>query len=123
MAPPESLAQNLLHPVEAAVYEFIDANYDDLMRKYSQGRLKSRRGQPPSDAELQALEAEAEKFMDDTLPGQILAGIDLDRIGYSKFIEQRLGDIFLSGIADRAVGGSGQHAASTIAAIARRISG
>ncbi len=121
VAPPDALVQNLAHPVEAAVYEFIDNNYDQLLSQYSQGRLKSRRGVPPTDQELKGLESEAEKYMDDVLPGQILSSIDLDRIGYDKFIQQRLSDIFLSGIADKLLGAGMQQAASTIERVAARI--
>lgn len=104
------------------MYEFIDSNYDQLSRQYTQARLKSRRGQPPTESELSSLEAEAEKFMDDVLPQQIMVGIDLDRIGYARFIEQRLNDIFLSGIADKAMSGHDlPRAASSIENIARRV--
>ena len=123
VSPPEALVQGLVHPLEVAVYEFIDSNYDQLSRQYTQARLKSRRGQPPTEAELNSLESEAEKFMDDVLPQKIMESIDLDRIGYGRFIEQRLNDIFLSGVADKALGSQGlPHAASNIRDIALRIS-
>lgn len=123
VSPPDTLIQGLVHPLEAAVYEFIDSNYDQLSRQYTQARLKSRRGQPPTETELSSLETEAEKFMDDVLPQKIMSGIDLDRVGYARFIEQRLSDIFLSGIAEKAMSGHElPRAASSIEAIAVRIS-
>ena len=86
-------------PFEVAVMEFVDSSYDDLMRQYTQSKLRSRRD-PPSEQELQALELEAEKFMDDVLPARILEALDLDRMGYDRFIQQRLNDVFLSGVVD-----------------------
>jgi hypothetical protein len=103
-------------PFEVAVMEFVDSSYDDLMRQYTQSRLKSRRD-PPTEQELQALEQEAERFMDDVLPAKILEALDLDRMGYDRFVQQRLNEVFLNGVVDSVMNGLTEAAPSRAASL------
>lgn len=90
-------------PFEVAIHEFIDNNYDALARKYTQSKLTSK-GRAPTVDELEKLEGETSSYMDDILPSKMLKAIDLDRIGYDRFVSQRLNDIMLDGIADSVLG-------------------
>jgi hypothetical protein len=101
--PPSGFVRELSMPFEVAIHEFIDNNYDALARKYTQSKLTSK-GRAPTVDELEKLEGETSSYMDDILPSKMLKAIDLDRIGYDRFVSQRLNDIMLDGIADSVLG-------------------
>lgn len=103
--PPSSFTRDLVMPFEVAILDFIDANHDELARKYTQSRLQDRRD-APSVQQLEQIERDTEAFIDDVLPQKMIGSVDLDRIGYERFIAQRMNEIMLSSIAEAVLGGA-----------------